>query len=72
MPFLMLWEKEAQNTISKMLDLFDEEYMAKAYRRDLLSQGREEGFREGYQEGLQKAQRKAMGKLLRKLISATG
>ena len=44
--------------------LFDEEYIAKTYRRDLLSQGREEGRREGQQEG--------MLNTLRSLLPATG
>ena len=48
--------------------LFDEEYIAKTYRRDLLSQGREEGRREGRQEGIQEG----LSGALRNLIAATG
>ena len=61
MPFLMLREKEVQDI---MITLFDEEYIAKMYKRDLLSQGREEGRQEGCQEGIEKS--------LRHLILTTG
>ena len=50
--------------MSKMFDIFDEEYIAKAYRRDLLSQGMAAGMEKGRQEGLEKS--------LRRLISAMG
>ena len=61
MPFLLAREKEVEDI---MVTLFDEEYIAKTYRRDLLSQGREEGRREGQQEG--------MLNTLRSLLPATG
>ena len=73
MPFLMLREKEVQDI---MVTLFDEEYIAKMFQRDLLSQGREEGRQEGLLEGEkkgeQKGQQKGFEKALRNLISATG
>ena len=57
MPFLMLREKEVQDI---MITLFDEEYISKMYKRDLLSQGREEGRQE------------VLAETLRRLISAMG
>ena len=40
MPFLLAREKEVEDI---MVTLFDEEYIAKTYRRDLLSQGEQNG-----------------------------
>ena len=73
MPFLMLREKEVQDI---MITLFDEEYIAKMYKRDLLSQGREEGLQEGLrkgqQEGRREGRREVLEETLRRLISAMG
>ena len=47
-----------------LLDVFDEDYIARMHDRDLLNQGMEMGEQEGERKGFEKA--------LRNLISATG
>ena len=69
MPFLLAREKEVEDI---MVTLFDEEYIAKTYRRDLLSQGREEGRQEGRREGRQEGIQEGLSGALRNLIAATG
>lgn len=73
MPFLQLREKEVSDI---MVTLFDEEYVAKMFEREIreesLQEGMQKGLQKGMQQGIQQGREKAWTDALRNLVTATG